>query len=62
LAEANAIMAKCPRRTVRTPRVMAVAYRMILKRLMARGWQPPRQPVRLRRSQILWIFLRHAIL
>lgn len=61
-AEANAIMAKCPRRTVRTPRVMAVAYRMILKRLMARGWQPPRQPVRLRRSQFLWIFLRHAIL
>ena len=61
-AEANAIMAKCPRRTVRTPRVMAVAYRMILNRLMARGWQPPRQPVRLRRSQFLWIFLRHAIL
>jgi phytoene synthase len=55
-------MAKCPRRTVRTPRVMAVAYRMILNRLMARGWQPPRQPVRLRRSQFLWIFLRHAIL
>ena len=38
----------CPRRTVRTPRIMAAAYRMILDRLMARGWQPPRQPVRLR--------------
>ena len=51
-AEADAIMARSPRRTVRTPRIMATAYRMMLDRMIARGWQPPRQPVRLRRSAI----------
>ena len=60
-AEAEAIMAKSPRRAVRTPRIMAKAYRMIFDQLMARGWQAPRLPVRLRRSQFLWIFLRYAI-
>ena len=61
-AEAEAIMARSPRRTVRTPRIMATAYRMIFDRLMQRGWQPPREPVRLRRRQFLWILLRYAIL
>ena len=61
-AEAEAIMARSPRRTARTPRIMATAYRMIFDRLMQRGWQPPREPVRLRRRQFLWILLRYAIL
>ena len=30
--------------------------------MIARGWQPPRMPVRLRRWQFLWILLRYAIL
>jgi phytoene synthase len=60
--QAEAIMAKCARRIVRTPRIMATAYRMIFDRLMARGFQPPRAPVRLRRRQFLWILLRYAIL
>jgi hypothetical protein len=29
---------------------------------MARGFQPPRQPVRLQRRQFLWILLCYAIL
>jgi len=61
-AEADTIMAKCARRTVRAPRIMATAYRIMFDRMLARGWQPPRTPVRLRRWQFLWIFLRYAIL
>ncbi len=58
---AEAIMARCPARTVRTPGVMAGAYRSILKRLIARGWQAPRARVRLRRSSLLWSLLRAAL-
>jgi phytoene synthase len=55
-------MARSPRRTVRTPRIMATAYRMMYVQMLARGWQSPRMPVRLRRWQFLWILLRYAIL
>jgi hypothetical protein len=41
---------------------MATAYRMIFDQMIARGWQSPRRPVRLRRWQFLWILLRYAIL
>ena len=61
-AEAEAIMARSARRTVRTPRIMATAYRMMFDQMIARGWQAPRKPVRLRRWQFLWILLRCAIL
>jgi len=61
-AEAEAIMARSQRRTVRTPRIMATAYRMMFDRMSARGWQPPRTRVRLNRWQFLWILLRYAIL
>ncbi len=60
-AQSKEIMADCPRRAVRTPRVMAAAYRMILDGLVARGWQAPRTRVRLRRSRLLWILMRFAI-
>jgi presqualene diphosphate synthase len=61
-AEADALMAASPRRTVRTPRVMAAAYRSMLDAMIARGWRSPRTPVRLRKSQLIWIVLRHAII
>jgi squalene synthase HpnD len=60
-AEADAIMARNPRRAVRTPRIMAAAYRLILARMIARGWQPPRERVKLQRRQFLGILLRYAI-
>ena len=41
-SEADAIMAGCPRRLVRAPRIMGEAYRRILARLIARGWSAPR--------------------
>ena len=58
---ANAIMAHQPRRTVRAPRIMGQAYRLILDRLIARGFEPPRAPVRLPRAKILLIVLRNLI-
>jgi phytoene synthase len=60
-AKADAIMAASPRRAVRTPRIMAAAYRLILARMIARGWEPPRERVKLRRRQFLSILLRYAI-
>ncbi|HEY0224502.1 MAG TPA: presqualene diphosphate synthase HpnD [Pseudolabrys sp.] len=60
-AQSQAIMAANPRRAVRTPRIMAAAYRIYLDRMIARGWQAPRERVRLKRWQFLRILLRYAI-
>jgi phytoene synthase len=60
-AESDAIIARSPRRVVRTPRVMSAAYRSILERLVVRGWLPPRAPVKRRRAQLIWIVLCHGI-
>jgi phytoene synthase len=59
--ESDAILAQNPRRVVRTPRVMSAAYRSILERLVERGFVPPRAPVKLRRTQLIWIVLCHGI-
>jgi phytoene synthase len=60
-AEAEKIMAQSPRRTVKTPRIMAAAYRPMLARMVARGWESPRTRVSLGRTHFLWIILRYAI-
>jgi squalene synthase HpnD len=60
--EANTIMQGSPRKTVRTPRVMAEVYKLILERLIARGWSPPRERVRIGRPQLLWILARYAVI
>ena len=59
---ADAIMNRTPRRAVRTPRVMAEAYKSMLDQLVARGWSAPRRPVRLGRPRLLWILARHAVI
>jgi presqualene diphosphate synthase len=59
--EANAIMARSPRRVVRAPRIMGAAYRIILDKLVARGFDPPRQPVRLPRAKLLLIVLGNLV-
>jgi squalene synthase HpnD len=61
-AQSRIIMAASPRRAVRTPRVMAAAYRSMLDAMIARGWRAPRPPVRLRKALLIWIVLRHAII
>jgi presqualene diphosphate synthase len=58
--EADAVMAKSPRWTVRTPRVMAAAYRLLLARMVERGWQAPRERVKLKRRQLFRILLQYA--
>jgi phytoene synthase len=60
-AQADAIMARLPRRSVRAPRIMGLVYRSMLDRMAARGWSPPRQPIRVARARLLWIVLRHAL-
>ncbi len=59
--EAEAIMAQNPRRVVRAPRIMGAAYRAILAALIARGFMPPRAPIRLPRVRLLLIVLRNLI-
>jgi presqualene diphosphate synthase len=59
--QAGAIMAQSPRRVVRAPRIMAEAYRVLLDKLSARGFAPPRTPVRLPRLRLLWIVLRNLV-
>jgi phytoene synthase len=59
--KADAIMAKAPRAAVRAPRIMAEAYRRILRRLIERGWTPPRAPVKLGKSEIAQILIRSFV-
>jgi len=59
--KARVIMANSPRRAVRAPRIMGAAYRVILDSLIARGFAPPRAPVRLPRAKLLLIVLRNLL-
>jgi phytoene synthase len=59
--KADDVMARCRRRAVRSPRIMAEVYRAMLARLVERGWSPPRQRVRIPKARLVWILLRHAL-
>jgi presqualene diphosphate synthase len=59
--EARAIMARSPRRTVRAPRIMGDAYRAILDKLVARGFAPPRAPVRHSKLWLLLVVARNLV-
>jgi squalene synthase HpnD len=61
-AEADKIMRRSPRRTVRAPRVMGEVYRSVLERLVARGFAAPRRPVHVARARVVWILLRYALI
>lgn len=58
--EADKIMARCPRRAVKAPRIMAAVYRFMLQGMVARGWSPPRARVKLSRLRLALIILRYA--
>ena len=60
-AAADAIMARSPRRAVRAPRIMGAAYRAILDKLVARGFAPPRAPVRHSKLRLAFIVLRNLV-
>jgi len=59
--QARRVMASEPRRAVRAPRLMAVAYGSVLDKLDARGFAPPRQRVKADRWRILGALLRYGI-
>lgn len=61
-SEADIIMQRSPRNTIRTPRVMAEAYKVMLEKMVARGWSPPRARVRIARPQLWWILARYAVI
>jgi presqualene diphosphate synthase len=58
---ARAIMKQRPRRVVRAPRIMGEAYRLILDRLVARGFAPPRARIHLPKAKFLFIVLRNLL-
>jgi phytoene synthase len=60
--KSDEIMARNPRRVVRAPRIMSKYYGSILQRLIARGFAPPRDPVRVRKITKLAIVLRYAFI
>ena len=59
-AEAETIMRRLPRASVRAPGIMGAVYRAILDGVAARGWSAPRHRVRVSRARLLWIVLRRA--
>ena len=59
--EADAIMGAHPRGDLRPPRLMSAAYSSILREMEIAGWAPPRNRVRLPKSRMLWLFLRHGL-
>ncbi|WP_253711878.1 presqualene diphosphate synthase HpnD [Bradyrhizobium sp. WD16] len=61
-ADADAVMARHPRRLVKAPRIMSRYYRAILGRLIARGFASPRAPVRLGKLTKLLIILQYAFI
>ena len=60
--EASRIMARCPRASVRAPRIMADVYRAILAGLEKRGFAAPRQKIRTPRHRVALAILRHGVL
>ncbi len=60
-SEADLIMKRYERKHLRTPRIMSEAYRIILATLMERGFEPPRQPVRLSKIRLGYILVRNIL-
>jgi squalene synthase HpnD len=60
--KADEIMSECPRRQVRAPRIMGEVYRLMLERMVARGFIAPRARVRPGRLQLAWIIARYAFI
>lgn len=60
--EADRIMKKCRRSTVRAPRIMSAAYQAILRKLVRRGWAAPRQPAKVSKPLLILTILRYAFI
>lgn len=60
--EANAIMVRAPRRSVRAPAIMASVYGLILRKLVERGFNPPREKIRVPRYRIILAAVRYCLI
>jgi phytoene synthase len=60
--QADLVMAGLPKSAVKAPFLMAAGYRSILDGLSARGFAPPRAPVRMSRFKLISALVRHAFL
>lgn len=60
-AKTWAIIARCPRRVTKAPRLMAAAYRLYLDAVLARGWEKPRARVKPGKAALIAVALRHGI-
>ncbi len=60
--EAERVMDACPRRAVRAPRLMAAAYGDMLKRMLARGFAPPRHRVRISKLRLAGAVLTYGVI
>lgn len=58
----DAIMDRHPRQSVKAPRIMSRYYHVILDRLIARGFAPPRAPVRISKAAKILILARYAFI
>ena len=61
-SEADVIMKRNKRRSVRAPRIMGKYYRTILELLLKRGFAAPREPVRVSKITKLGIVFRYAFI
>ncbi|WP_036258982.1 presqualene diphosphate synthase HpnD [Methylocapsa aurea] len=60
--EARAIMARCPRQSVRAPRIMAEVYQPILADLSETRFAPPRARIRTSKRRVLLAVLRYGLI
>jgi phytoene synthase len=60
--EADAIMARNPRRVVKAPRIMEEVYRVMLQGMRTRGWAPPRRRVQVSPLRLSWIAVQYAFI
>ena len=60
--KSDEIMNRNRRRAVRAPRIMSKYYHAILDLLIARGFNAPREPVRVSKVTRILILLRYAFI
>jgi phytoene synthase len=59
--EAEAVWRRIPRLKTRAPRLMGAVYAQLLGELEARGFQPPRNRIRLNRLTMISLLVRHGL-
>jgi len=60
--KSDEIMKRNRRRAVRAPRIMSKYYHAVLELLLARGFAPPREPVRVGKYTKIGIIIRYAFI